>query len=235
MNASDAVAALRELADLPSQRRAELARRAVHAPTDADRARLVYRARAEAESAREEHERQVSEDYAARLAAMAEREASQDARDKPQTPGRRRYADPDGLRYPDARPVTVRYTTPRRPEAERVQVRREGIGMNHAQRIAEREQEQQVPAVVLDVNPKTGAPLAHGSNGYRVGCRCSECKAGKKLSRTPKGTRRPNGERAPHGTLTRYKTCRCDECRTAAVNHAREYRARKSVAESGRL
>lgn len=237
METHDAVAALRELADLPAPRRAHLMRQAIHAPTDADRAELVRLARFENIDVRLQNRADAKAEYTARLAAMAQRDASQNAPETPQTPASRRYSDPDGLRHPEARPVTTTWTTPRKPDSERMPVRREGIGANHAQRVAERERVEQVsPVVVLEVNPKTGAPLTHGSNGYRLGCRCSECRVGKRESRTPKGKRRPNGELAPHGTLTRYKTCKCDECRTVAVDHARQYRARtrgKSTLDDG--
>ncbi|HEY9309915.1 MAG TPA: hypothetical protein VIP82_19095 [Microbacterium sp.] len=222
----DALAALRSLDALAPQRRRELMARAVHAPTDAARARLVFVARAEDARVSEELEETGREVYEARLKAMRERELSEDAPEKSSVLVSRPLRIEEGIYLPPARPVTVRFVEPRKPDAEIPERRANVIGMNHAQRVAEREQQQHVPTV-LAVHPKTGTPLVHGSRGYRLGCRCDECKIAKRQSRTPKGARRPNGEPAPHGSLTRYKTCRCDDCRNAARENAREYRARR--------
>ena len=161
MTPSDAIATVRAL-DLPRGRKAELARRILATADPAEVGRIVYRARAQELAAHEDHVREVAEECALRRDYEARQ--SQHEPETPSAPLSRWYADPDGAQFPEARPVVVTWTEPRKPDAERKQERREGIGKNHAQRVAE-----------------VGKP-AHGTvSRYSRPhlCRCTECRAAK--------------------------------------------------------
>lgn len=107
----------------------------------------------------------------------------------------------DALR-PVVRPVTVRYTTPRKTADQTQQVERKPWFRPHR--------------TYPEVEAVTAKPVEHGLSRYKLGCRCDACKQAKTDSRTPKGARRANGTVPEHGEIGRYTKhgCRCDECRT---------------------
>jgi len=117
---------------------------------------------------------------------------------------------------PVVRPVTVRYTTPRKTAEQTQQVERKPWFRPHK--------------AYPEVEVVTAKPVEHGLSRYKGGCRCDVCKQAKADSRKSKGLRRPNGTIPEHGTTTRYTKhgCRCGECRSAMAAHARNYRAGKS-------
>lgn len=81
---------------------------------------------------------------------------------------------------------------------------------------------------------KPGWEHGRTSTGYRYGCRCEKCVAAMRAYlnewRHRTGRHKPRAqylaEIAPeHGTESRYKSCRCSECRDAANAARRKRRA----------
>lgn len=165
MTPNDALAALRSL-DLQPGRRAELARVILATTDPAEVRRIVYRARAEGDAAREA----VSAEYSARLAAMRERSTSEDAPERPQTPISRPLRIEEGTYLPPARPVTVRFVEPRKPDAEIPERRANVVGPNRAQRVVQ----ENTSRGQKSRRPNSGR--THGILGtYNWGCRCEPC------------------------------------------------------------
>lgn len=126
MNHSEALDVLRSL-NLPTPRRVELIRQAtaIRDPTELER--HLFRARAEVARNREARQESFQQEMADRdaYAALVVAEPSTEPQD---APGRRR---PENVGIPlEARPVTVRWTVPTKPDAIRVQHRPEEIGSN---------------------------------------------------------------------------------------------------------
>lgn len=156
MNAVEALEAL-SLIDLPAPRRAYIARLAVSA-TPAERRRIVYRARAEADAAQEAARAAWKREMAERATYRAgSAKAAQNG-----SQGRTEANRPMGRKWPEPRPVTVKFVEPTKPDAT-IPRRREGIGMNRSVRPIE------LPSGMM-----------HGSHSaYTRGCRCVECRAAK--------------------------------------------------------
>lgn len=131
MNLSEAIAAVRELEDLPQPRRIEYVKRLVNAPTTGAWSMIVAAAKSEALQARFARQTAVDAEYAARLAEVRRREAvvaptePQEAR----TASRRAQAAPW-----EPKPVIVSYTTPKNPNGQRREARPPMLYRNTAQR-----------------------------------------------------------------------------------------------------
>jgi len=207
MDAFAALAALRTL-DLPEGRRKHLCTLVATTPTDADREQIVDTAEQEA--------------LRNRLAAEDALKAELDARRAwaargPGRPAESRTEPPRAAPRPTVHPVVTTWTTPTKtakPRAERRPLFRKKTA-EEVQPVAEK--------------PVATPEVEHGLNGYKGGCRCDDCRAAKKASRTAKGARRPNGTIPNHGELGRYTNhkCRCQKCRDAMAAHARKRRKEK--------
>jgi hypothetical protein len=222
MNTLDALAALRELDVLAEPRRRHLCMLAADAPTDAERARLVFQARHEARQVRAQAEAALKAELAER-ARWAEDHAERPV-EGPLRPSRRGQliGAEEGTTHAGPRPVVVTYGPITRTATEKQkQERKPLMGANR----------KYPSAPAPEVKVKAPRPLKHGlaSTYNHHGCRCDECRAAKALSRKGIGrVRRANGEPAPHGTTTSYsRGCRCQPCRDAVAAHARMKYAEK--------
>ena len=210
MRIPEAVAALRSLDALPDARRRYLCVLAARAATDTERSRIVLEARRESRRVRENLTAALRAEFTARTQS-ATRAASRPV-EPAERPTGSRYADADGMRYPEPRPVTISWTQP--TKTGHPKARAEGVGKNRE---------------YVEEPPRKNRP-EHGLTGYnKRKCRCEVCVQAKKDSRLRRGLRRPNGGEAQHGTISRYSNnkCRCDECRSAAATYQREWRARQ--------
>lgn len=217
MRIPEALTAIRELDTLPESRRRYLVALVGTAPTDAARALIVLNARYECRTVREKTESVLRAELAARR-DWAARNPPRPAEERTE-PSKRRYTMAEGVRFPEHRPVSVRYVAPRKTAPEKTE-HRPLIGTNRTY------EEGKAPEAKVSKSRKR-AP-EHGLTGYNQGCRCDDCRLAKRLSRNPTGTRRANGEFAPCGTTTKYQRgCRCAQCRAVKAEHAREARKRK--------
>lgn len=189
MEISDALAALRELDALPDARRRYLAALAADAPNDADRARLVFLARYENRRVREQTEADLKADYAAR-AALADYSVEH-PEEGPQKPGGVRRWHEDDVTYPQARPVTISWTTPTKTAPEQVPPKRRRLNepvRHHGSSPGRNETPKPKP------EPKPPRPLPeHGTvTRYQLPhlCRCDSCRAAKSAANRRERERR---------------------------------------------
>ena len=239
MNLHEAARELHSL-DLPLPRRRQLTLEAAHAPTDDARGILVARARYEAQEGTRRRQEAVQAELKARWAWSQERAAFE-----PQPVERKPVVDD----RPQDRPVTISWTTPRKPDIVRPPRRAEIIGANRQLRAKKATKE--IPEVVEVVEPTPAKPrkiresvggvtvpdIRHGIRGYNhYRCRCVECKQAKQDSRKSEG-RTPKSTEIIHGTLTTYVRgkCRCEPCRSASSEYNRaRYAASKALEAENR-
>lgn len=217
MEISEALTAIRELEAIPEARRRYLATLVGTASTDADRALIVLNARHECRTVRENTEADLKAELASRR-DWAARNPQRPPEERTQ-PSRRRYTMAEGVRFPEHRPVSVRYVAPTKSAPEKPEHRPLNAPVRH----------HGSEAPQAEVKKSRKRSPAHGITAYNKGCRCEICRASKVESRRARGLRNPNGVVAEHGTTSRYSNwaCRCNLCRAAAAEYARQWRKRK--------
>lgn len=152
MNLSQAIASVRELSDLPEPRRAQIVRDLMTAPTTGRWARIAESARQEAVQARLSTRADITAAWRARATMEALRGSERPAESLDRVPRL-----PVTVETP--RPVTVTWTTPRKPDVVRVQARPEAINS----------------APTYTCPPDH----AHGLACYAHRCRCIRCREAK--------------------------------------------------------
>jgi hypothetical protein len=235
VNLIDAVAAVRALQHLPDQRRAALITQLMTAPTTGAWGKIVEQATAESRRNAYRSRAYVETRLAESMAADRRTEAPT----APSVPSARTYRS-DIVPMPEARPVTVTFTTPRRPLVVRVQQRENSI---HAPEVAavKVRAEKSVKAKVQRPDPAPLPGIEHGLLGYnKFRCKCSTCADAKRASRVVKN---PQGTRAAHGSISGYSQLKCrdgcpgdpitgETCREAKSRYTREHRQKKIAARS---
>lgn len=222
MNLQDALAAIRDLEALPLPRRRHLAILVADAPTDAERARLVFVARDENRRVREQAEADLKARYAAR-AAMADYNAEH-AADEPERPVRVRRWEGDGITYPEPRPLTISWTTPTKAAPEQMPSKRRPLNgpvRHHGSSPGRNE----TPKPKAKPEPKPKTEPEHGTlTRYQKPwyCRCPLCREVKRESNARHNAKRAE-QNPKHGTTHAYNgsakraPCRCEECKAAKV------------------
>ncbi len=219
----DALRTLRTL-DLPEPQKAYLHRLLIHAVTSRDRQRILH-------EARNEQARNVYASQHATEKAWADKKARDALR---------------GAQKPRKGPTKV-------TEEHRVKVREMrqqgatlkaiseavGIAESAVSRVLSADPEPRSVIPAKKLKKWTPEPLPeddprHGtSNGYmNYGCRCQPCTDARRAYRERlKATPAGRAATSEHGTTSKYaRGCRCDQCRVAVTDAAREYRARKRQA-----
>jgi hypothetical protein len=216
----DALRTLRSL-DLPAPRLAYLQRVLIHAPFSADRQRILRDARNE----------EARNAYAAQRAtekAWADKKA-RDALRGAQKPRK------CPTKVTDEHRAKVREM---RAEGATLKVISEAVGIAESavSRVLSADPEPRSVIPAKKLKKWTPEPLPeddprHGtSNGYmNYGCRCQPCVDARKAYRERlKANPAGRAARSEHGTTSKYaRGCRCDQCRAAVTDAAREYRERK--------
>jgi hypothetical protein len=225
MKLEQAVSAIRSL-DLPQQRRVELIRRVVSAPTTGTWFVIVSQARLEVETNAQANRQAINQAFDDRR----QRSALSGSQTPRKAPSKLTSDHRQQVREMRADGATLREIAERFDVAESTIFRAlEGAP----------EEKPVVPAKLL--KPWTPKPLAadderHGTNsGYaNFGCRCSRCAEARREYRSHrKSNPKPRAKTSDHGTEPRYsRGCRCAECKAAkgAANRKRK----KDRADVGR-
>lgn len=198
----DALLAIRSLTDLPEPRRRHLCVLAADARTDAERARIVFRARDEERRVRRQTEATVEAELAEKT-ALAEQAAERPVEGPQKPAGRRRWHD-DDVTYPEARPVTVTWgpITKIAPDQVPVQRRRLNEPVRHHGWSPGRFETKE-PMVKPEPKPR---PLPEHGTVTRYQnphmCRCSLCRAAKSAANRGERKRRA-AQRAERAAMRR--------------------------------
>lgn len=171
MNLHEAIAALRAT-KLPTPRQRQLVLEASHAPSDAARNYLVLLARQEAQESAERHQDSIRREFRDRYEWSVRnppREPEPQGRPTPRAPDR-----------PEARPVIVTWTTPRKPDLIRPERHAE---MHKGEERSRAQRERVEPAGQLkEYTAKVRGDLSKRTHGkpstYNSGCRCTSCITG---------------------------------------------------------
>lgn len=164
MNLQTAIATVAAL-DLPAPRRAHIIRELHDAPTTGMWSQIVAAAEYDARVAREVNQEALTALWSAHD-AQTEREPAPEV-STPHSASQRFYP---GERWPDARPVTVTYSTPTKPLAERK--RAEGIAAPALPEPLEKSEPRKRGGRAKG-EPRHGTPYAFEKRG----CRCDVCVA----------------------------------------------------------
>jgi hypothetical protein len=191
MEISEALTAIRELEAIPEARRRYLAALVGTAPTDAERALIVLNARHECRTVREKTEADLRAELAARR-DWAARNPQRPAEGLP-GPSKRRYTMAEGVRFPEHRPVSVRYAAPTKTAPEKPERKPMNTPVRHHG--SEKKRPAVVPPPVIQEEKSTKKPArrrqpeakhgtVHRYNGTknRPPCRCDSCKAAKVIA-----------------------------------------------------
>lgn len=225
MNVDDeliqALRALRAL-DLPEARHGYLHRVLIHAPTSADRQRIVSDARQEV--ARNAYEARSAIQTA--YDEQAEREALRSAQ-KPRKPPTKLTEDHRRMvREMRAAGATLRAISEQVGIAESAVARVLSSPPDEKPVIPSKRLKKWIPQPLAADDPRHGTASSYRNHA----CRCDACREAHRLDKAARRAEGPKGTRqqAQHGTRSKYsRGCRCDECRAAVSTAARESRAQK--------
>lgn len=219
-----ALQALRTL-DLPDARYAYLHRVLIHAPTSADRQRIVSEARQEVtrNAYRDRVAIQIAYDE------QREREALRSAQNPRRPPTKLTDEHRRQVREMREAGATLRAISEEVGISESAVARVLSTPPDENPVIPSKRLKRWEPTPLDADDPRHGTPTGYMNHG----CRCEPCKVARKVYRAERKAN-PTGraKKAEHGTPSKYaRGCRCDECRNAVTVAARETRARKRRGE----